>query len=215
MIYSTLHSKETNEDLKTSSIIGAILLLPELLIYKIFNKACTPCVLPSNNGLITSFEFWPRWYDDSFNVNYVEPDVVVHCEFRDIIIEAKYGDTKGQNREQWQKEICAYKKEYGERKEVSFIAVGGNDNYDVEEIEGITIMKCSWTSLLMTVLSIRSQLEKVSFRDEHNSQIMRILSHIEQAFEAHRVVSLTPLDAISLTTYLPSQIDTHIFQFKI
>lgn len=215
MIYSTLHSKDTNEDPKTSSIIGELLLLPDLIVYKIFNRACSPNVMPLNNGLITSFDFWPHWFDDSYNSIFVEPDVVIHCEFRDIIIEAKYGETSGQYREQWQKEICAYRKIYGRGKEISFIALGGNDNYKAEEIEGVSILKCSWTSLLMAVLSIRTQLEKLSFHDEHSSQTVRILKHLEKSFEAHGVYSLTPLDAKLLSKYHSVPLDSHSLLFKI
>ena len=68
-------------------------------------------------------------------------------------IEAKYSETSGQYREQWVKEIVAYKKQYGNKKEVSFIALGGNDNYDSEEVEGVTVLKCSWTALLNAAAS--------------------------------------------------------------
>ena len=214
MIYSTLQSKETNEDPKTSSIIGSLLLLPDQIIFKIINKACNPHFMPTNNGLITNFEFWPHWYDDTYNSVFVEPDVIIFCEYRDIIIEAKYSETCGQYREQWIKEIEAYRKMYGNKKEVSFIALGGNENYDSDEIDGVTVLKCSWTSLLMAVSSIKSQFEKISYSDEHVTQTIRILKYIEKSFEAHQVYSLSTLDNNALTRF-HSYSDNLLLKFKI
>lgn len=214
MIFSTLHSKDTNEDPKTSSIIGGLLLLPDQIFYKVVNRACAPNILPANNGSILGYEFWPHWYDDTYNANFVEPDVIIHCEYRDIIIEAKYSETSGQYREQWVKEIEAYKKLYGHKKEVSFLALGGNENYDYEEVDGVSILKCSWTSLFMAVSSIKSQFEKISYSDEHVAQTNRILKFIEKSFEAHQVYSLSTLDDKSLTRY-HSYSDNLLLNFKI
>ncbi|MDE6339018.1 MAG: hypothetical protein K2K97_04435 [Muribaculaceae bacterium] len=208
MIYSTLFSKDTYEDPKTSSIIGAILLLPDSLIFKIFNKACSPNIMPLNNGLISDFEFWPHWYDDTYNVNFVEPDVIIHCEYRDIIIEAKYGEKSGLYREQWQKEIIAYRNFYDYKKGLTLIAIGGNETYNAEKVEGVDIMKCSWTSLLMAVSSIRSQFESLSCNDEHINQILRILKFIEKSFEVHGVYNPIPLDVKPLTEF-PSYSSNH------
>ena len=214
MIFSTLHSKYTNEDPKTYSIIGGLLLLPDQIFYKVVNRACAPNILPANNGSILGYEFWPQWYDDTYNANFVEPDVIIHCEYRDIIIEAKYSETSGQYREQWVKEIEAYKKLYDHKKEVSFLALGGNENYDYEEVDGVAILKCSWTSLLMAVSSIKSQFEKISYSDEHVAQTNRILKFIEKSFEAHQVYSLSTLDDKSLTRY-HSYSDNLLLNFKI
>ncbi len=214
MIFSTLHSKDTNEDPKTSSIIGGLLLLPDQILYKILCRACSPNILPINNGSVKNFEFWPRWYDDTYNTHFVEPDVIIHCEYRDIIIEAKYSDITGQYKDQWKKEICAYKKIYGNKKEVSFIALGGNENYNAEEIDDVIVLKCSWTSLLMAVISIRSQFEKISYTDEHVTQTVRILKYVEKSFEAHQVYSLSILDFKTLTKY-DSYSDNLLLKFKI
>ena len=214
MIFSTLHSKDTNEDPKTSSIIGGLLLLPDQIFYKVVNRACAN-ILPLNNGSILSFEFWPHWpADNTSNTNFVEPDVVIHCEYRDMIIEAKYSETNGQYREQWKNEIIAYKNLYGNKKEVSFIALGGNENYDPEEVDGVKVLKCSWTSLLMAVNSIKSQFEKISYSDEHVTQTLRILKYIEKSFEAHHVYSLSPLDNKTLTRF-NSYSDNLLLKFKI
>lgn len=214
MIFSTLHSKDTNEDPKTSSIIGGLLLLPDQIFYKIVNRACAPNTLPVNNGSILSFEFWPHWYDDTYNANFVEPDVIIHCEYRDIIIEAKYSETSGQYRDQWVKEIVAYKKLYGNKKEVSFIALGGNENYDTEEVEDVTVLKCSWTALLMAAISIKSQFERISYSDEHVAQTIRILKYIEKSFEAHKVYSLSTLDHKALARF-HSYSDNLLLKFTI
>ena len=214
MIFSTLHSKDTNEDPKTSSIIGGLLLLPDQIFYKVMNRACAN-ILPLNNGSILSFEFWPHLpADNTSNTNFVEPDVVIHCEYRDMIIEAKYSETNGQYREQWKNEIIAYKNLYGNKKEVSFIALGGNENYDPEEVNGVKVLKCSWTSLLMSVISVKSQLEKISYIDEHIAQTMRIINFIEKSFEAHQVYSLSILDNIALTRF-HSYSDKLLLKFKI
>ena len=176
--------------------------------------ACSPYTMPIDNGLLTHVEFWPHWpADNTDNDNYVEPDVILHCAYRNIIIEAKYSDFKGQYREQWKKEIIAYRN-LGDKKQICFIALGGNENYDEENIEGVIIFKCSWTSLLMAALSVKKQYEKISVQDEHISQSLRILKYIEQSFEAHGIYSLSVLDSQSLTKY-PSYNGDNILEFNI
>lgn len=201
MLYSTLHSKNTNEDPKTSSIVGSMLLLPDCLFFRILQRACHPTEMPRDCGLITGSEFWPLWFDDTHNARFVEPDVIIHCEHRDIIIEAKHSDTSGQYRDQWVKEIDAYQKIYGKGKDLYFIALGGNEDYSREDVDGIPILKCSWTSLLMAVMSVQSELEQISFRDEHVSQTLRILEFLKTSFAVHGVLYVSPLNASDLNNY--------------
>lgn len=203
MFHSTLRSKNTNEDPKTSSIIGTLLLLPETLIYKIFRKACEPHNMPLNNGLIYGYKFWPHWFDDTYNSVYVEPDVIIRCEYRDILIEAKFSDNIGQqNRDQWQKEIEAYRNECEKNKELLFVALGGNSSYSYEEpVNGVTIYKCSWASLLMAAVSVRAELDTIIYRDEHISQTIRIIDLLIMAFAIHGVYSVTPFDAGEINQY--------------
>ncbi len=123
-------------------------------------------------------------------------------------------NTEGYGGMLWVKEIVAYKKLYGNKKEVSFIALGGNENYDTEEVEDVTVLKCSWTALLMAAISIKSQFERISYSDEHVAQTIRILKYIEKSFEAHKVYSLSTLDHKALARF-HSYSDNLLLKFTI
>lgn len=198
MLYSTIKSKNTNEDPKTSSIIGALLLLPDSLMVEVLRLACEPGNMPVDIGRINGFEFWPHWYDDTYNSIYVEPDVVIYGEHKDILIEAKYSDSNGQYADQWTKEIEAYHNVFQSKKDIIFISLGGNQDYGKETIKDTVIYKCSWTSLLLAVISTRAKVYESGIDNDTINHLCRIFDHLILSFSIHGIYTCSPLDSTTL-----------------
>ena len=66
MINAVLKEKadiQRNEDVKTSSIIGLLTLLPAELFWKLLKSSLSEQHrLPVSSGDILAIEFWPHWY---------------------------------------------------------------------------------------------------------------------------------------------------------
>ncbi len=194
MIYSTLHSKNTNEDPKTSIVFENLMLFPDNVFWRILQKsAANKDVLPKDAGMLADdFSFWPRWNPNSIhdtgNSNYVEPDVFFRFKNIDVIVEAKYSDCIGQYREEWEREFKAYLNKYGEdNKPVVLLAVGGNHTFEREPDmkEGkhkCPIVKYSWASILKSVLEFEKE-ELSEVEDEIHSSMKRIIRNIEFGFQ--------------------------------
>ena len=128
MIYSTLHNKNTNEDPKTSTIFESLLLLPDNIFYNIIRTSTRTFKndLPNESGFVENFYFWPKWNPtNTKNSTYVEPDIFFRFNTFDLIVEAKYSEITGQNNEEWEREIIAYRNEFlKEKKELFLLAIG-------------------------------------------------------------------------------------------
>jgi hypothetical protein len=169
MIQSLSHKHNQDvsyEDPRTSTIFDALLHLPDEMIWEVLRKAC-PCrtFLPEKIGVLQRYEFWPKWAPEGTeNCNYVEPDVFLHFDETDLIIEAKRSDEDGQYFEEWQREFIAYDNEYGLTDVPAFlIAFGGNGNNMANETIVIkdqvrTIVKCSWANLYGVLLEKHKEL---------------------------------------------------------
>ena len=127
MIYSTQHNKNTNEDPKTSTVFGSIMLLPDDIFWNILKTAASSNKgrLPEEAGyLYDNYAFWPKWDSNSIydtgNSYFVEPDVFFRFEKIDVIVEAKYSDSFGQNREEWDREFKAYLNKYEAERKKSY-----------------------------------------------------------------------------------------------
>lgn len=193
MIYSTKHNKNTNEDPKTSGVFENLMLLPDNVFWGILKAAASnKGILPDEAGLMSEFDFWPKWNPntiyDTGNKNYVEPDVFFRFEQTDVIIEAKYRDSVGQNRPEWEREFKAYLNEFeSDRKSVVMLAVGGNPTFVREPVIKVgkhccPIVKYSWVSLLNAVLAYEKQ-ELSSIEDENQSSMKRIIRNVESCFQ--------------------------------
>lgn len=190
MIYSTQHNKNTNEDPRTSVVFENLMLLPDSVFWGILKEsAANKGILPENAGLLSeNFHFWPKWEPttpyNTGNTNYVEPDVFFRFENFDVIVEAKYSDSNGQYREEWEREFKAYLNEYeNDRKKVVLLAVGGNPTFEREpEIQvgkyKCPIVKCSWEKILETVLAFEKK-ELSIIENENQSSMKRIIRNIE------------------------------------
>ena len=194
MIYSTKHNKNTNEDPKTSTVFGNLMLLPDNVFWEILQTAAeNKGILPEDAGLLSdNFYFWPQWNPnstyDTGNGNYVEPDVFFRFGNIDVIVEAKYSDNHGQYREEWEREFKAYLNEFeDDKKKVVLLAVGGNRTFERESEIKIGRRKCpivkySWVRLLNAVLDYEKQ-GLSSIDDENQSSIKRIIRNIEVGFQ--------------------------------
>lgn len=197
MLHSKYAHKETYEDPKTSSIFENLILLPDNVFWYILKSSCFyNDKMPTNSGRLLSYEFWPHWDNKGTdNQSYVEPDLCIHFEEFDVIIEAKYGDYSGQFLQQWKQELTAYDNEYGkEEKPIIFIAVGGNMSMDIEEIKvrgkKHLIFKCNWLSLLIATNKYRNELRKITVPDMNTSATLRLLDNIILAFNINRVYNI-------------------------
>lgn len=196
MLHSTYHHKETNEDPKTSAVFENLMLLPDNVFWYLLRQSCfSNNMMPVYSGKLLSYDFWPHWdRTGTDNTNYVEPDLFLEFELFDIIIEAKYGDYGGQYQHQWQQEITAYHNEFGNQKPFVFIAIGGNMSILAETLslkdERVSIYKCNWLSLLMTVNKYRKELEAISVPDMNVSATMRLLDNIILAFNINGVYNI-------------------------
>lgn len=194
MIYSTQHHKNTNEDPKTSVVFENLMLLPDNVFWDILKTAASnKGILPENAGLMSDdFAYWPKWNPnstyDTGNSSYVEPDVFFRFENIDVIVEAKYSDSCGQYREEWEREFKAYLNEFeNDKKNVVLFAVGGNPTFEREPEIKIGKRKCpivkfGWGNLLDAVLAFEKQ-ELLDIENERQSSMRRIIRNIEFGFQ--------------------------------
>lgn len=197
MLHSTYAHKNTYEDPKTSSVFENLMLLPDDIFWHILKSACFyDKGMPVNAGKLVAYKFWPHWSaEGTHNSSLVEPDLFLRFEEFDVIIEAKYGDSGGQYKPQWENELIAYDNEYhDDGKPVVFIAVGGNMTVDTKIVEvqeqKHLIYKCSWLSLLIQANRYRAELEHLSFTDMRTSSMMRILDNTVLAFNINGVYNM-------------------------
>ncbi len=161
------------EDAKTSSIIGNLLHLPTELFWKILYNSTSNDdghhnSLPKEIGKILSVEFWPYWNLD----HKVEPDVFIRFEKFDLIVELKRNDYNEQKVSQWTRQLKAYKKKYGEEKDVYLIAISGATDKTESRV-----FQCSWQSLLEETKRLQQQ--------PNDDYIDRILDSTLKAFAFH------------------------------
>ena len=205
MLHSTYYLKETNEDSKTSAIFENLMLLPDNVFWHLLRQSSfSHETMPKLSGELLSYDFWPHWdKTGTDNKKYVEPDLFLRFESFDVIIEAKYGDYKGQYHHQWQQEITAYHNEYGYDKQFVFIAIGGNQSNVAETIsvksQKVKIYKCNWLSILMNINKYKKELEHLStsIPDMNFSATLRLLRNIILAFNINGVYNIDWFNSMS------------------
>lgn len=198
-----------NEDVKTSSIIGVLSLLPAELFWKLLKKSFpNHHNLPLSSGDIVGVDFWPHWYVDGSdkevtNDKYVEPDVYIEFENFNLIIEVKL-DGNPQYPEQWKNQILAYQTNVKSSKPLVYVALGGNCSYDAFSLTGgnvneLLVYRCSWQRLLETIHEEMEYLGSNPY--QYDNQNLRILRMAEQAFAIYgeRVTSWMESIPASLT----------------
>lgn len=193
MINAINHGKtsiEVKEDTKTSMIVGTLLHLPTILLWEIIRRACRDgdSILPKECGHIRFVDFWPEWsvegpYQEKItNEQRVEPDVFISFEKFDLIIEAKIDDGNLQSPTQWCNEINSFFNEYGKKRQLFFIALGGNGSLCPEKNSGIDILKCSWSNLMIAIETSTNKLMKHQIDMDFDDSILRILNELISIF---------------------------------
>ena len=215
MIHSTLYNKNTNEDPKTSTIFEHLLLLPDNIFWSILRKSTRTFKqeLPEEIGYLEKFEFWPKWNpNNTSNSTYVEPDLIIRFNKLDIIVEAKFQDGDGQYKEEWEREIQAYKNEYlNDQKDFILLAIGGNSNYKEEIIDSCKILKTNWSDLLDYVIKTKKIYEK-DVSTYANASLKRIFDltlegfNIMGEYEYKRKADLTVITQIYTLTKMFSEV---------
>ena len=202
----------THEDVKTSSIIENLLLLPDEMVINILRDSIgNRATLPKNMGKINFFEFWPSW-NGRFTTKKVrvEPDVFIRFENCGLIIEAKRDVNAEQFIEQWLNEFSGCRNEYGSFENVYLIALDGKSDdmqgYSDENLKEIwnisrseynaireRIDKCSWMNLLQSV-----RKERIGVGENY---LNRIFDQIELAFEINGIVHVDWMKDSRLDTF--------------
>ena len=214
MLHALLHNKlkdsfrdphfKPSEDSLTSSVIGLMQYLPDVLFWKLLRGSCgMQSFLPEDVGEIRSVNFWEKMTpDEECNSNYVEPDVWIECERYDILIEAKKYDSWGQYEGQWKKEIISFNKTCD--KELIYIALGGNISLKdcTLDVNGkpYTVYTSSWYNLLSEADKCRQYLISESPAGETGGYI-RILNDLLAIFAKHgylRIEWLEKMERISI-----------------
>ena len=197
MLHSTYAHKETNEDPKTSAIFENLLLLPENICWAILREACSEgSELPVVSGRLLEYEFWPHWNPEGTrNQSFVEPDLFLRFQQFDVVIEAKYGDSAGQDKEQWEREVTSYYNEYeDDAKTLVFIAVGGNTSKCKESVNGkghkVDVYRCTWESILLAVSHYEENLRRLALCDYSVEAQKRTVANIILAFNINGIYNM-------------------------
>ena len=188
MLQAVIHNKSTVdicEDTLTSSVIGVMQFLPDDLFWSLLAESCgTLSQLPKTAGRIIKITFWPKFFDNTFNSKYVEPDVWIEAEDYNIIIEAKKTDCGGQYEEQWKKEITAIKKKVNNNKAIIFISLGGNTSLTDCKCTMWEEEHCIYTASWFNLLHAVNKLYRFHSGELPRNQL-RTLSAIIAAFSKH------------------------------
>ena len=169
MIYSAKHKNNTDvskEDSRVSTIIGALLYLPDYMVWTILRNSCFKGdSLPVYAGVLELYQFWPTWNaKNTDNTNNVSPDVFLRFENFDIIIEAKRSDWfPSQDTGQWENELQAYNNEFSiNNKDVYLLALGGNNSETKNGTakvngEDKTVYRCSWANMHFEISKLQTE----------------------------------------------------------
>lgn len=188
-----LGDTEGAEDLLTASVFERLAYLPDEVFKDVMKHLLGEENAP---GTLEEITFWPSWYEGKESRR-VEPDVVLECTERIVIVEAKRYDGCGQ---QYAYQLAGELRAANE-KEVArpiLLAVGGMRNDGKEEADRMRqevsaalndqyeynfeydLVFRSWRQLYV------SFAEAVRKRPE-NSGLQRILKDVEQAYDWHGV----------------------------
>lgn len=106
-------------------------------------------------GELSDITYWPRFIHEHDNgTNQVEPDLILHFEHCNLIVEVKPPAGGDQYFEQWQKEIESFiQSEQGQEKPLYFLAIGRISNTKTEQWAN-TLLKKDNSNLLKGIASL-------------------------------------------------------------
>ena len=180
---------KTNEDSLTSFVFEKLSYLPNELFEFIIKNSVNDTLPVIDFKTINDIIFWPHWDSaNTGNKKFVEPDVLLRFENHDVLIEAKRYDKNQQYSAQWRNEIIAYENEYKtDNKALVFIALGGINKYETEELEvdgcEYNIYKCKWSSILNTIRKVKKQIEPTCDLLNSNFTVNVILNDLIAIFQ--------------------------------
>lgn len=178
------------EDSLTAAIFDGLKYLPTAIFYRILKNALYQDKLPVDSGELLEISFWEKWNAyQTYNSNFVEPDLLLQFEHFDVIIEAKRYDTKQQSQAQLENEIRAYYNVFNGEKELFFIQLGGlykknNEPDFIFENQQIKICKTDWYQLLNQITIESHQMETA--QSSQLNGYKRLFKDIIKAFELHQ-----------------------------
>ena len=220
MVYGLVEKKNfspDSEDFITSTVFGLFLTLPDdilILILKKLNIFHHLTMVESCHKLLT-YSFWPSWdASGTSNQNRVEPDVYLHLDSIDIIIEVKKGDLGGQWLGQWKNELKAF---FNIQKHIPnsviLLTLGGNlkgpeDDYISLDDHTVPVIKLSWIRFRKVIDDVLSGYE--------DGNIRRINEEIDLAFDCFGIQPYAWLDRKNWITKfsIKSQLLTDFIQIK-
>ena len=187
MIYGLVEKKNfspESEDFITSTVFGLLLTLPDDILILILKNLSIfhPLTKIESCQKLLAYSFWPSWdASGTSNQNRVEPDVYLHLDAMDIIIEVKKGDLGGQWLGQWKNELKAFFNIQGHSsRPVALFTLGGNlkgpeDNYISLDDHTVPVIKLSWIRFRKVIDDVLS-----GYGD---GNIKRINEEIDLAFD--------------------------------
>jgi len=177
------------EDSLTGSVFTHLLSLPSEVFWQILRASCYSNTLPELAGEPEAVEFWPKWDPEGTgNTSYVEPDVFIRFSSFDLIIEAKRWDDKQQSERQWRAQARAYLNEYGEERELQYIALGGLHRVEPDALTDpleFTVTKARWQNLLREVRQCIHDYKQHKHACAQHLAHIRILEHLKDLLAWH------------------------------
>lgn len=220
MIYGLVEKKNftpESEDFITSTVFGLLLTLPDVILISILknlNLYHHLTMVESCQKLLT-YSFWPSWdASGTSNQNRVEPDVYLHFDSVDIIIEVKKGDLGGQWLGQWKNELKAFFNiQRHSSHPVVLLTLGGNlkgpeENYISLDDQTVPVVKLSWIRFRKVIDDILSGYE--------DGNIRRIKEEIDLAFDCFGIQPYAWLDMKNWITKfsIKSQVLIDLYSYK-
>jgi hypothetical protein len=197
---------KASEDSLTSFVFERLFYLPGELFWSILTQSCFENSLPEVLGNPSEYEFWPHWDAvETANKNYVEPDVFIRFHKYDLIVEAKRWNREMQSVNQWKSQIQAYRNEYGDEKQLLYIALGGIHTIKAEIIEGVEIVKSQWKRILEQVIYQHDKFSHKNEPSDFDHSTLTILSDLIIIFRIHGFATglwfnTLPVQKYSITT---------------
>ena len=184
-----LGDTEGAEDLLTASVFERLAYLPDEVFKDVMSRLLGKENAP---GALEKMTFWPSWYE-SKGGRRVEPDVVLECTERIVIVEAKRYDGCGQQYAgQLANELTAAK-EKGVARPI-LLAVGGMCNDGKEEADRLRkevsealVIQCEYDLIFISWRQFYKYFSEAVRKQSENSGLQRMLKDVEQAYDWHGV----------------------------
>ena len=162
--------------------------------------------IPLDFGELVHISYWPRFIHEHDNgTNQVEPDLILHFEQRNIIVEVKPPNGGNQNFEQWNKEIESFlQAEDNNQRPLYFLAIGRIEPSDAlhwanqlipkfDQLKGVGFI--NWdavTSQLVSLVSDEVQFDLCKQYQRIIQDILEGLSLYGQYISPFKWSELTP-----------------------